>query len=96
MTTKKANEQQDENKGGHRFRDFTGVNLTEELCLIYGDRSRSQEDGRKSFPETVEQPHFEKTSFREEEDLHDDGRGNHVVVIKLSPEDQSVFSRSPR
>lgn len=49
-----------------------------------------------AFPETEEQPHFEKTSFRVRKKifctLHmQEGR----AVLKLSPEDQDVFSAHP-
>lgn len=50
-----------------------------------------------SFPETVELPHFEKTSFRVKGKkifMTLDVKKQHAV-IKLTPEDQSVFSSSP-
>jgi len=45
-----------------------------------------------SFDEAVEQPHFEKTSFRVNKKIFatlDEAKGN--VVVKLSATDQSVF-----
>lgn len=45
-----------------------------------------------SFPETIEQPHFEKTSFRVKKKIFstlDISRG--LAVVKLSDEDQSIF-----
>jgi predicted DNA-binding protein (MmcQ/YjbR family) len=48
------------------------------------------------YPETVEQPHFEKTSFRVKKKIFMTmDESNQVAVIKLTPEDQSVFSSSP-
>lgn len=45
-----------------------------------------------SFPGTVEQPHFEKTSFRVNKRIFATlSTETHVVVVKLSPIDQSVF-----
>lgn len=46
-----------------------------------------------SFPETTEEPHFEKTSFRVRKKIfasYDDK--NKTASIKLSPADQDVFS----
>jgi predicted DNA-binding protein (MmcQ/YjbR family) len=48
------------------------------------------------FPETVEAPHFEKTSFRVKKKIFmtmDEKKQS--AVLKLTPEDQSVFSSSP-
>jgi predicted DNA-binding protein (MmcQ/YjbR family) len=59
----------------------------------------SLEEARKiamEYPETVEQPHFEKTSFRVRKKIFmtlDEDK--QVAVVKLTPEDQSVFSSSP-
>ena len=45
-----------------------------------------------SFPETVEQPHFEKTSFRIRKKIFATlDEKTHIVVLKLSLIDQSVF-----
>jgi predicted DNA-binding protein (MmcQ/YjbR family) len=47
-------------------------------------------------PETIESPHFEKTSFRVKKKIFmtmDDKK--QVAVFKFTPEDQSVFSSSP-
>ena len=45
-----------------------------------------------SFPGTVEQPHFEKTSFRANKKIFATlSVENHLAVVKLSPIDQSVF-----
>ena len=46
-----------------------------------------------SFPETVEQPHFEKTSFRFRKKIFATlSEETSLAVIKLSAVDQSVFS----
>ncbi|HLU89902.1 MAG TPA: MmcQ/YjbR family DNA-binding protein [Cyclobacteriaceae bacterium] len=50
-----------------------------------------------SFPETSEEPHFEKTSFRVRKKIfasYDDK--NKTASIKLSPADQDVFSSVDR
>ena len=45
-----------------------------------------------SFPETMEQPHFEKTSFRIRKKIFATlDEKTHVAVLKLSLIDQSVF-----
>ena len=45
-----------------------------------------------SFPETTEQPHFEKTSFRTKKRIFATlSIENNIACIKLSPVDQSVF-----
>ncbi len=46
-----------------------------------------------SFPETTEQPHFEKTSFRAGKKIFATlDIKNRLACIKLSPLDQNVFS----
>lgn len=46
-----------------------------------------------SFPETTEEPHFEKTSFRVKNKIFATfDQENKLVCIKLSEIDQSVFS----
>lgn len=46
-----------------------------------------------AFPETVEMPHFEKTSFRVAKKIFATlDKKNQKVVIKLNSIDQSVFS----
>lgn len=50
-----------------------------------------------SFPETFELPHFEKTSFRVNKKIfatYDKNRK--VACLKLSPEDQDIFSLADR
>jgi hypothetical protein len=50
-----------------------------------------------SFPETTEEPHFERTSFRVRNKIfatYDDK--NKVACIKLSEIDQDVFASSDR
>lgn len=45
-----------------------------------------------SFPEAVEQPHFEKASFRVKKKIFATlDKKNNRCVVKLSPVDQSVF-----
>ena len=45
-----------------------------------------------SFPETMEQPHFEKTSFRIRKKIFATlDKKPHIAVLKLSLIDQSVF-----
>jgi hypothetical protein len=45
-----------------------------------------------SFPETVEQPHFEKTSFRVDKKIFATlSFADQIAVFKLSEIDQSVF-----
>ena len=45
-----------------------------------------------SFPDTTEQPHFEKTSFRTKKKIFATlSIENNLACIKLSPVDQSVF-----
>jgi hypothetical protein len=46
-----------------------------------------------SFPEAIEQPHFEKTSFRVKKKIFAtlDERTS-VAVLKFTPVDQSVFA----
>ena len=50
-----------------------------------------------SFPETTEEPHFEKTSFRARKKIFVsyDKKKNHAIV-KLSEVDQDVFSIADR
>ncbi|HET9054586.1 MAG TPA: MmcQ/YjbR family DNA-binding protein [Cyclobacteriaceae bacterium] len=46
-----------------------------------------------AFPETVEMPHFEKTSFRVAKKIFATvDKKNQKVVVKLNAVDQSVFS----
>lgn len=48
-----------------------------------------------SFPETTEEPHFEKTSFRVKGKIfatYDSATG--IVSLKLSPIDQDVFTKA--
>lgn len=46
----------------------------------------------RSFPETIEQPHFEKTSFRVKKKIFATlDAANGLLVVKLSDEDQSIF-----
>lgn len=46
-----------------------------------------------AFPEAVEMPHFEKTSFRIAKKIFATlDKKNHKVVVKLNEVDQSVFS----
>src|ERR1044071_6352550 len=50
-----------------------------------------------SFPGTVERPHFDRASFRANDKrifmtLKED---EHLAVLMLTPEDQSVFAKSP-
>lgn len=46
-----------------------------------------------AFPEAVEMPHFEKTSFRVAKKIFATlDKKNHKVVVKLNEVDQSVFS----
>lgn len=50
-----------------------------------------------SFPETTEEPHFEKSSFRVKKKIfatYDDN--NKIACIKLSEIDQDVFSSADR
>ncbi|HMJ70641.1 MAG TPA: MmcQ/YjbR family DNA-binding protein [Cyclobacteriaceae bacterium] len=48
------------------------------------------------FPETVEAPHFEKTSFRAKKKIFMTmNEKKQFAVLKLTLEDQSVFSSSP-
>jgi predicted DNA-binding protein (MmcQ/YjbR family) len=50
-----------------------------------------------SFPETTEEPHFEKTSFRVKNKIFATfDHKNKLVCIKLSEIDQSVFSSADR
>ena len=45
-----------------------------------------------SFPDTTEQPHFEKTSFRTKKKIFATlSIENNLACVKLSPVDQSVF-----
>ncbi|HVE60183.1 MAG TPA: MmcQ/YjbR family DNA-binding protein [Chitinophagaceae bacterium] len=45
-----------------------------------------------SFPDTIEQPHFEKTSFRIKKKIFATlSIENNIACLKLSPIDQSVF-----
>ncbi|HZY82991.1 MAG TPA: MmcQ/YjbR family DNA-binding protein [Cyclobacteriaceae bacterium] len=59
----------------------------------------SVDEARKlamAFPDTVEMPHFEKTSFRVKKKIFmtiDEKKA--FAVLKLTPEDQSVFGSSP-
>ena len=47
-----------------------------------------------SFPDTEEQPHFEKRSFRVKKKIFATlSEAKHQAVLKLSPEDQSVFCK---
>lgn len=51
-----------------------------------------------TFPETVEMPHFEKTSFRsgkKKKIFMTIDEKKQFAVLKLTPEEQSVFSSSP-
>ena len=49
-----------------------------------------------SFPETTEDPHFEKTSFRVKKKIFATyDRQNKIACVKLSEIDQDVFSSSP-
>jgi predicted DNA-binding protein (MmcQ/YjbR family) len=50
-----------------------------------------------SFPETSEEPHFEKTSFRVKKKIFATYDSvNHLACIKLSEIDQDVFASSDR
>lgn len=49
-----------------------------------------------SFPETIEEPHFEKTSFRVRKKIFATyDQKNNRATIKLSEVDQNVFSSTP-
>lgn len=50
-----------------------------------------------AFPDTVEMPHFEKTSFRikKKKIFMTMDEQKSFAVLKFTPEDQSVFSSSP-
>jgi predicted DNA-binding protein (MmcQ/YjbR family) len=54
--------------------------------------NKSFRDLALSLPDTVEQPHFEKTSFRVSKRIFATlSEAKNLVVIKLSEIDQSVF-----
>ena len=50
----------------------------------------------QQFPEVTEEPHFEKTSFRIRKKIFAtcNAEGT-ILTVKLSPEDQNVFSLDP-
>ncbi|HEY8401058.1 MAG TPA: MmcQ/YjbR family DNA-binding protein, partial [Cytophagaceae bacterium] len=50
-----------------------------------------------SFPETTEEPHFEKTSFRVKKKIFASyDEKNNIACLKLSEMDQDLFSRIDR
>lgn len=50
-----------------------------------------------SFPEVTEEPHFEKTSFRIRKKIFATYNSEkHLLTVKLSAEDQDVFSAADR